>query len=313
VFVLAGSGTVLFATARGRQARARILAAGATWLANFGLYWMMALRPTAAKPDLQRQWAGAFFPFPPASLEDALWIPRAFVGLFSAAAGLSFRALCLALVLLGVVSAFRRRDIRFAILLSPFAPALAASALHLYPFTGRFLLFLVPSVLLSVALGLQQLRAATWRLPAAAVIVGALLIFPPVGRATYGLLRPRTHQEIRSVLEELRTRIAPGDLLYDYRYSPMIDYYVPRFGLEGWERLRAPNARRKREDYERDLENLRGRGRVWFLFPTIDRDSADNVAFFRSTLDRMGTRLDAIEKPGSAAYGYDLRRRVPTR
>ena len=113
------------------------------------------------------------------------------------------------------------------------------------------------------------------------------------------------------MLEEVRTRIAPGDLLYDYRYSPMIDYYVPRLGLQGWERVRAPNPRKTPQDYERDLEKLRGRGRIWVIFPTIDRGSAEDAALFRSILDGMGDRLDAIEKPGSAAYGYDLRRRAP--
>jgi hypothetical protein len=48
---------------------------------------------------------------------------------------------------------------------------------------------------------------------------------------------------------------------------------------------------------------------VWIVFAGISEvESTGNVRFFLYSLDGMGARLDSVERPGAAAYLYDLNR-----
>ena len=68
--------------------------------------------------------------------------------------------------------------------------ALAAAYLHLYPFHGRLVLFLVPSLLLLIAEGAGWFRETIGGGVPWAVVLAALFLFPSLG-ALYHLVEPR--------------------------------------------------------------------------------------------------------------------------
>ena len=82
------------------------------------------------------------------------------------------------------------------LLAAPVVFALAASVLHQYPFHGRLLIFLVPSVQMLVAEGAAAVsRPGGWRL---AVVVGAFLLFQPaIDAFWYRFIQPLDHDRVR--------------------------------------------------------------------------------------------------------------------
>ena len=60
--------------------------------------------------------------------------------------------------------------------------------------------------------------------------------------------------------------------------------------------------------YAADLEQFRGRGRLWVVFSHTKATDIDEELLFLHQLDLMGTRLDQITLTGASAYLYDLTR-----
>jgi len=55
-------------------------------------------------------------------------------------------------------------------------------------------------------------------------------------------------------------------------------------------------------DYANDFDQLRGNGRVWFLFSHLHQQEE----FLIYLLDHDGTRLDAFKSFGAQVYFYNL-------
>ena len=212
--------------------------------------------------------------------------------------------------LVGAWVLFRTDRAHLALLIAPTLFALAASALRWYPFSGRTLLFLAPALYLLVALGIEEIREETSpRAPAVWAILLALLLFHPVLWSVRALFHPREKEEMKPALAYVRGHLSPGDRLYVYSAAlPAFDYYGPRSGL--------PPNRIFRGEWvgetagaRRDVESLRGGGRVWILFThPIRPDGADDEARFLGFLDAAGRRLDAFRATGAAVYLYDVSR-----
>ncbi len=100
--------------------------------------------------------------------------------------------LALALSVAGAWSMLRRWPGGLYLLTAPVVFALAASVLHQYPFHGRLLIFLVPSVHMLVAEGAAAVsRPGGWRM---AVVVGAFLLFQPaIDALWYQFIQPLAH------------------------------------------------------------------------------------------------------------------------
>ena len=118
---------------------------------------------------LESWWGFAFLPLPPRSLADLERIFWQSINVFNSPSGIvtPLGVLPSAFIALGVISARRlvlgrRWKGGLFLLVSPILLAVVASMLHQYPFHGRLLLFLIPSVHLLVGQGTAALCAA-WR------------------------------------------------------------------------------------------------------------------------------------------------------
>ena len=310
VFVLAGIGVVLLAASvRGGEARAlgRIVAAGAVWLASFAGSWALLLRHGGSDRRIHDYWSDAFAPFPPRSVLDLRWYLGRFVSMFTDPLGFETVSWGIAVLafLAGAIYVLRGRRLRLGLLLLPVFFALAASALKSYPFDGRLLLFAVPGLLLVIGEGAAGMVAPGGDRRIAALAVGLLFLMPVV-RAGEALARPRTHQETKSVLEAVRARLLPGDLIYGYRSSPSFEYYLPRLGIDPARYVAGLGREDDWPGYARDLARLRGR-RAWIVFANLSPAEEEGIVpFFRYVLDGLGRRGAAVERRGAAAYFYDL-------
>ena len=175
-----------------------------TWALSFAGCYRVSRGLGADDAFLYTWWAFAFLPFPPRSFAEVEQIFWQSINLFNSPSGiltplgiLPSAFIGLGLFLLGAWSLGRRWKGGVFLLVSPILLALAASMLQKYPFHGRLLLFLVPSVYLLVGEGAAALsRPGGARLTFA---LGAFLLAQPVLDVLfYRLIQKRHHGEYDS-------------------------------------------------------------------------------------------------------------------
>ena len=313
-FVVAGAGLTLLACELTNREQRRLIAgaaAAAFCAASFVAAYFVSFRATAGNPGWKDFWSSAFAPAPPRSLYDLLWFPRAARELFTGPAGFDFPGLAIFAFVVGSAACLAADRGRLALLVSPIALALIASGLHRYPFSGRLLLFCVPALLLLVGEGSARLLEATrGAAPVAGAALLALLFLPLLLQAARDLRHPG-REEIRPVLDFVRRQRKPGDSFYVYHGArPAFDYYSPRYGFTARDVTMGVAKSSDWNVYRADLDRLSRSGRTWVVFSHVTQsDVVDERSLFLHFLDDIGTRLDASEAKGAAAYLYDLRRR----
>jgi hypothetical protein len=162
----------------------RLVEMGLLWAASFAACFVVSHRILSKDQFIWNWWDFAFLPIPPRSLAD---LSRDFwqvINIFNSPAWvvtplgvLASAFLAMGLYLIGSVSLGLRWRGGLYLLVAPLVFTLAASALHQYPFHGRLLLFLVPTIHLLVAEGAETLTRR--RGPILTVALGLFLLGQP--------------------------------------------------------------------------------------------------------------------------------------
>ncbi|MGP0069901.1 MAG: hypothetical protein ACLQGP_40650 [Isosphaeraceae bacterium] len=196
--VLAGVGTYLIVVAAFRKAWGSFLglaATGLAWLSSFAACYVVSHRILSKERFIWDWWDFAFLPIPPRSLADLdkdFWqILNAFdspASLLTPLGVVLSAFLAMGLFLLGGVALARRWPGGLYLLVAPIFFTLTASALHQYPFHGRLLIFLVPSIHMLVGEGAVALtrRGGRWLILA----IAAFLLFQPASDILWQLFVP---------------------------------------------------------------------------------------------------------------------------
>jgi hypothetical protein len=310
-FVLAGLGVTLLAwhwRNRDWAGMVRLSALGALWLCSFGInYWFFS-RPLASNQGLIQYWSGSFMPFPPRSLTDVGWFKNHFLAVFDHPGGLS-AGLAVFFFVIGSAAMILSSAWRYSLVTAPIAVTLLASGLGLYPFSGRLLLFIVPSLLLVVAAGAEQTRLALRYTHALGGVLLLIALFAgPVLGAASNLAKPRAPEQIRPVLHYLLTQRQSNDVVYVHHGAfPAYQYYAKRLGLDQSKTIFGIKAKQRFWNYVDDVEQLHGLPRVWILFSHgVSLNGIDEQTLILQYLDRIGKRLDSHQAPGAALVLYDL-------
>jgi hypothetical protein len=282
---------------------------GVLWPASFLLSFLVSLRGLTHDAVLLDYWQGAFAPFPPLSGADVRWFIDSSLGIFSDPVGLTLVGIAAVAALVGLVEFYSKHFARFVLLLTPLVATLAASTLHRYPFRGRLLLFLVPSLILLIAAGLERIRTQTSEtLPYFSFLLIGFLFLHPLLDAGSGLIKPRTKEEIKPVIRYVENHRQDGDVLYLY-YAALrpFQYYSARHLIAPMDEITGVESRQNWASYRKDLDQLRGKKRAWILFSHIYRGAGvDEERLFLDYLDTVGTRLESSRAPGASVYLYDL-------
>ena len=171
VFVLAGPGLTMIVQAvltRDWGRLSRVLAVSATWAVSLGLVYLVNLR------HIPRRDSVTYYLPLPVSPHDLVAIARSFLELLWG--GLYLRLprpldyIAGAVGLLGAISLWRHSPLRVSLLITPAVVAAVASGVGLYPWGGRFILFLVrlcrfSSFWVSGQSRLAERRPLPWWLP----------------------------------------------------------------------------------------------------------------------------------------------------
>jgi hypothetical protein len=312
VFVLGGIGLALGAQAVQQRDGRQLLAWGGTaagWLASLALCYWLTLKHLGSNRYLQDYWMGQFLPLP-RSAGDVAWLVEHCFDLFSNPGGfvgqpLGTTALAALLFLVGIVALSKECWPLATALVTPGLLALVASALHKYPFAGRFLLFLVPVLLLGIARGAWAVRRAFQsRQPLAAGLVITVLLAAPAYETARRLQRPVHAEQLAEALGYLRQELQPQDVVYVYSGAiPALLFYTRE------EPLPVPvqwggDHRGNRREYRNELQKLVGHPRVWLLF---SHRRADEEAVITAYAEGLGRCEQQQHWPGAAVYRFDFR------
>jgi hypothetical protein len=230
--------------------------------------------------------------------------------------------LVLALVVIGIVSLFiRKRDIALLLVLIPLM-ALMASALQMYPLKNRFMLFLIPPLLLILSEGLRRIFELVAKMNRSVALVLSVLpalwlVFFPV-LVTFNEARSSHYNTgVRPVIEYVAQNRMPNDFIYAYQGAePTFLYYAPLFGID----TKSENVivgkstvlkRRALNNFFKDVDALQGRERAWFIFADIvdcGGCEGDMQAFYVDELNKRGVMLDQSNGIWANAYLYDMNR-----
>lgn len=289
----------------------------AVWLVSFAGVYFVSLQNLGSDEELLQSWQKAF----PSQWFDIAWGLDALGKFFYNPLGFSKNytdAIAILAFLVGCVSLFKRSREILWFALAPIMVTLAAAYLQKYPFRSRLLIFLIPFFLLLIAEGIHFVctqKSKPTRL--IGILLSAILLFQPTAKAVTSFTQPQLKEEIKPVLSYIQSQRQPGDTLYVYqRGIYQFQYYAKKFGFTegsyvlGVDDLDTDNNVRtlseiEKQRYRADLNQLRGRQRVWLLF--AHANVAVENAFIESYLDQIGQRSNSFVRPGAYVYLYDLR------
>ncbi len=283
---------------------------------NFGIIYFTSLRHWARDTAVIDFWAGSYAP--PLSASAASWYLRAFAALTNPS-GISAGIAASGLFIVGVVSVTLRRWQYMSLALAPTLLSLAASALRLYPFDGRFLLFSLPAILILESEGVERIREILMRLNRAAAILAAtacavVLLIQPLSTTYRWLRTPPVRDDIKPALAYIQAHDLETDLVYLYYPAiPQFEYYAPFYGLDRMQSVKGISSRSRPVAYLSDVDSLIGNPRVWFIFAHDYRHGRmDEQLYIVQHLDRIGTRTAEFYSAGATIFLYDLSHPPPS-
>jgi hypothetical protein len=268
------------------------------WAAGCVVALLVGLRSMtpATRQFMHDFWAGGFLPLPlrlPAALR---WLWDRWTSLLSDPTLLrySWPEIFVVVALVGVVALWSRRRPVALLLLGPLVVCMAAAIAHQYPFRGRLVVWLLPSLLLAVAAGAEWMRRRISRLhPAFGWALVIVLVVPSV-RALAAAPPPYEIEHHRDLLSYLQKHRRPGDLVYVLQLQQIgTTFYGPRYGLMPGEWTTGVCDENETRAYIKDVDRYRGVPRLWVLSGS-GRPLRPVHAAVRSYLSTIGVKRDSL-------------------
>lgn len=314
VFVLGAAGMALFgrfASARSWKELRNLGVALALWFFSFYIFYSFSLRHIANNPSLENYWVKNFMPFPLDTFDDFLWVRDSLTWMLANVGGIRPDFLGPIIFVAGSYAVLKRNGTFFLMLLMPLVFALAASAMHRYPFAGRFLLFYVPIIYLLISEGLVFLiKGTSFILRVAGYVSVAVVMFSPLMMTVSLSSRVVYAEEIRPVLRHVQNNSKKEDVLYVYYGAgPAVNYYRKVYGLtENHSYVPGISSRENWKKYREDVSQFENRARVWIIFAHVyyDAGGKGEESYIVEYLKSIGTQIDVVTAEGASAYLFDL-------
>jgi hypothetical protein len=233
-------------------------------------------------------WRGrlGFLPLPTTVSGFATWTRDRFSQFFDTMSSYPLPLVYTALALTGLIVLWRRRNVAL-ILAAPFVVTLAAAIAQQYPFRGRVVLFLLPTLLLTSAAATGwMIERATVAQPALGVVLAIAFLAPPL----IAVLRkppPYTGEPFKPVFAYVQAHRQPGDRVYAYSNAfEAINRYGAQYGMPPGSYVAGSCDEQSILPFLADIDRLRGTRRLWVI--------ASSVPDFRPGRQAIGKYLRAI-------------------
>ncbi len=339
IFILATMGILMLRELffnKAKNAVGNILIIFGYWLVGFIFYYRLVFHGMLGNKITQNMFSQYLWPNPPWSWESLKWLVNSGVGLFQDPLNVSVAWLGAVLTLMGMVVMWRRNKGTFCLFAFPMILVLSASSLKVYPFHGRFLLFMVPNLLLFLAVGTEVVFAKKSLMRQCAYgIILTILFFTPVTSAFQKSVEGRGFEEVRPLMAVLKAHAQPSDkiyvnneghfaYLYYLGYFHISDYFkeLGKFtnirrvdskgecvGISYQEVSFSPdghfmgfNINGESVVYSNTEKGFGDCARTWVLFS----HAKTSQPFVMDFLDHHGQRLGEWKEKGASLYLYDM-------
>jgi hypothetical protein len=298
VFALTIAGAAVFVDAFLDQRSDRLLRLGVviTWAVFVGVsvgyaFWIM-------KPIddvyLHLFWADSFVP----AGGTLTWIWSTIQAIFAGDGALHYSSplLFAVLTVIGSVAICTVSPFKGTLVVGPIVLALAAAAVHAYPFGLRVSLFLLPLLLIVAAAGAEWAGLLLIRRNAGEYC--SVVLLPFAVAACVQQPHPRAPEHLRPVMKYVADNWRPGDALWVYYGAAQaFKYYAHLIPIQGDVDIGDCNQTDSRE-YLRQVDLERGKPRVWVLMAHNSPGFRfDERQLLTSYLDTIGQRLDEFHAP----------------
>ena len=258
------------------------------------------LSPEARNVMMGVYWQPYYPPFPPSSLGEAAWFWTNTLNLLWVMMGLRAVWLFGLGLLFGLALAWRQRSGASLMLATPLAGAMVAAIIRQYPFGPRLLHWTVP--LFAVLLGVAASVVAGWLrsrwsrvLNLTALAPGAFMLATPVFSISAGSPPPYVRDNAAPAIARLTEAAQPGDVVYVgwgawhtwHRYGPRINIPLGDVIIGGCPRDYP-------RGYLRDMDQLRGKPRVWLIFARVEEREWPAQLARIAYLDSIGVRAESL-------------------
>ncbi len=308
------------------------LVIGSVWLAStLTEYFFYFRRENPVIDYMSDVWGWTYMPFPPKSLDDFLWLPVYIKKLFifsyinvdnpiTKVLPVFKEIIAIMLIvffLIGIVYLIYKKKghLSFFVLIVMLI-AIIGSALRVYPFYDRAVLYLTPLVLLFSAIGIWLAIKYLNKIHKSISILLLIFIFIfAVPLRVYYFIEPNYQTEVRSVVKYYHENRKPGDKLlvqglclwqfYFYSGSELVDY----------------------TETSENLDEMYGNSRVWviqrpgvlekygkvldyYMMPTLAGKLSEKWPLnkYKDSLDKIEVRFNS---PDAEIYLYDLSEEMP--
>ncbi|RPD51750.1 glycosyltransferase family 39 protein [Paracnuella aquatica] len=307
------------------------------WMASFAVNYLLFTRGHSDDGWLVTffKYYGGFMPFPPTSANDISWFVQTPYKMLFYPLGLLWNANPISQPLLravlqvpivgmlplvvGIISFAWQRKGWFIILAFPFLFHLLASALELYPFSERFLVYAAPFLLLFIGRGSDSVASFFSPKSALRFALPLLVLIGPLAGAAMQVATPAylggyKNSSQRAAFAYVQQLYQQGDGVYVYwNMAHTYQYYKPAYNLKysavigkdyRWE---ASNTQEYLGKVVTDISQQKAAGRIWIIYNNdLDIDIGDDITklpkwysaevkggdSLRSTLSAIGSELD---------------------
>lgn len=236
VFVLSGLGITLIISylhKRNLNKLIQFIFICVIWSSSFLVLYHLSIK-NQLTAQLVDEWSAGFnpfAPFPPLNASDLNWYFNAFFNVFTDPLSFKYKYIAGILYLLGCAAVFIRNKKMFFLLISPVVMTLIASGLERYPFSQRMLLFLIPIFYFFISEGILWVYK---RSTLVSIVLTIIIAFNPLYTSIQYLVAPRTIEDIKPLLTDIRQSWKEGDMLYIDSWITELPfkYYKKQFGFK---------------------------------------------------------------------------------
>ncbi|MDO6435549.1 O-antigen ligase family protein [Flavitalea sp. BT771] len=301
---------LLYQAIRQGKDRTAVFAALPLWAICFAINYKLFIWHHPTAKIMKEYWRESFMPGNPAGTAGRHWIGsrihQVFYELLPGIAG--FETLTILLYLGGLLYLLKAKRYRLLYLsVAPIALHLLLSALKMYPFDLRLILYQLPLYIIVLAGGLYGLTTLLTRKPAYVLALSGLCTVA-FSLRLFRLL-PMNNEEIRPVIASMNRYVQPGESTYIYyggRHA--FNYYkeTGRVLFSGIPTLYGNSHPGDWPGYAKELRDVKGH--VWLVFSHVypfDGSRGEERSMINE-LQQRGHILRTFEAYNSAAYLMDL-------
>lgn len=270
---------------------------------SLGLAYRVTLEGSSTNAILLAFWQSGFLPLPVALGTGLSWLGERAGAFLVNPLGLGSAVTIGVLLAIGLHSLRGQRAPQRTLLVMAFPPFLAAACVHLYPFSERLILLLVPFALLLLAASVDH-PSRLLQVPALAISL-ALLAGSAVAAGRL-LVHPAQREELGAALDFLTEHHQPGDVvLVDHFAQPAFAFYGPAHHL-----VQAAAFSKTAEPIvdcqdQAALAGLVGPRRVWLVFGHFGVHDPDHGRVARARLSLYGQPTLSLTAYGAGVYLFE--------